>query len=519
MINSTFGSFMTARLGMNVSQMALSITGQNIANISTDGYTRQRLDQVSLNVGGGSYRYASVPTINIGNGVYATGVSQIRDPFLDRRFRTEMGQVGEYDIWTSGLNELANILDETQLTEAGGGINNQLGDLVSKLNQLSENVGSKEFDNMVKSSAQVLTTIFNSYAKRLETIRQNQETDLRDVDIPAVNNILQSIKELNISIKNSQIHGDNALELQDRRNSLIDELSTYVNIEVSYKPVQISDATSVDELTINLVGEDGAKYVLVNDDDSRELTIAQDAGTGQWTIGLSAFRDDPATAVPNINDQLITGSLKSSLKLLNENGEFDDPTTSKGIGYYEKSLDLLAKQLAEAFNNVNNTAGYTDHDLFATNDGSAEVTAKNITIAEGWLNNEYGITTSQDPNAPEGANDNVVRMITMMDESMMYSTDGTTDGKIFEGSFQEFFTNIGTVLGLDIKSGTEILNNHVTLASNINDSRDSVSGVSLDEEGMNILQYQQAYNASARLMTALDEALDKLINETGIVGR
>ena len=103
MINSTFGGFMTARLGMNVSQQALNIVGQNISNVGTTGYTRQRLDQVSLNIGGSGNRYSSLYSVNIGNGALATGVSQIRDPFLDRRYRNEMAQVGQYDIRTSGL--------------------------------------------------------------------------------------------------------------------------------------------------------------------------------------------------------------------------------------------------------------------------------------------------------------------------------------------------------------------------------------------------------------------------------
>ena len=687
MINSTFGSFMTARLGMSASQKALSVVGQNIANISTPGYTRQRLDQVSLNVGGGSNKYSSKYLTNIGNGVFVTGVSQLRDPFLDKRFRTEMAQVGEYDIWSSGLGEIAEIIDETSMKEEGGGINNQLGDIITKLNNLSENVGSKEFDNMVKSSADVLVKLFNSYAKQLETIKQNQETDLTDVDIPAVNKILTSIQELNVTIKNSQIHGDDALELQDQRNSLIDELSTYVNIDVQYKPVQVSDSTVVDELTIRLVG-DSEKIDLVNDEQLRQFTVEKD-GNGKWNISLTelspentelqmaidsaqklldkeiaaagnaqtemnnaktawdnlnqqladinqsvsdaalavtnaqgnvttaqeaydkakedaaanpsdtgladavtqakenldAMKDDLKKAQKdqreaeseqrklqsqtdkaqetynkaknkydelssneaervdaaqknldskikektdaeaagvekvNINDEITTGSLKGSLDLLNNNGEFDDPATSKGIGYYQKSLDLLANQFATSFNKANNTAGYTDHDLFATNDNTTEITAKNIKIADGWANNKYGITASQDADAPVGANDNISHMITMMKESMTYSTGGANDVQIFEGSFQEYFVNMGTQLGLDINSSSEILNNHTSLASSINDNRDNVSGVSLDEEGMNMIQYSQAYNASARLMTVLDEALDTLINNMGVVGR
>ena len=526
MINSTFGSFVIARLGMSASQKALSVVGQNISNISTPGYTRQRVDQVSINVGGIGDKYAANPLTNIGNGVMVTGVSQLRDPFLDRRFRTEMAQVGEYDVWVSGLDELAKFLDETSMKEDGGGINNQLGDLLSKLNDLSNNVGSNEYDNMVKSSANVLVKLFNSYAKQIDTVRDNLETDLQDVDIEAVNNILKNIQELNVSIKNSQMHGDDALELQDQRNTLIDELSTYVNINVKYKEVQVTDATSVEELSIELVGN-GQKIDLVNDDEVRQFSA--DKNGDVWEIKLSELSSDGnfIYTTDNINDELTTGSLKSSLNLLNGKGEFAAAGENdvKGIAYYEQSLDLLANKIAEAFNKANTlkgTANENNNVLFETNDRSTKITAENIKIAEGWANNKYGITTSKEVNLDGtptvvGANDNIVDMIAMMKESMEYTTD---DGeKIFKGTFQEYFVNIGTVLGLDISSSTQILNNHTTLASDINQSRDNVSGVSLDEEGMNMIQFSQAYNASARFMTVLDEALDTLINNMGVVGR
>lgn len=537
MINSTFGSFVIARLGMSASQKALSVVGQNISNISTPGYTRQRVDQVSINVGGIGDKYAANPLTNIGNGVMVTGVSQLRDPFLDRRFRTEMGQVGEYDVWVSGLDELAKFLDETSMKEDGGGINNQLGDLLSKLNDLSNNVGSNEYDNMVKSSANVLVKLFNSYAKQIDTVRNNLETDLKDVDIEAVNNILKNIQELNVSIKNSQMHGDDALELQDQRNTLIDELSTYVNINVKYKEVQVTDATSVEELSIELVGN-GQKIDLVNDDEVRQFSADKKNNNGEeeWVISLSELDSDSDALkdiLKNINGELTTGSLKSSLNLLNGKGEFADTTKGendvKGIGYYEKSLDLLARKFAEAFNNantLNKTGAVANNVLFEAsgNYPNATITAENIKIAEGWANNKYGITTSKEvnPNGTPtvvGANDNIVDMIAMMKESMKYTTGGTPDQKIFEGTFQEYFVNIGTVLGLDISSSNQILNNHTTLASDINQSRDNVSGVSLDEEGMNMIQFSQAYNASARFMTVLDEALDTLINNMGVVGR
>ena len=105
MINSTFGGFMTARQGMAAAQHGLNLTGHNLTNSATEGYTRQRIDQVSLNFNG-TYRYASQYNVNVGNGVLVTGTSQLRDPFLDLRYRNEVAHVGEQGIKLEVLGDL-----------------------------------------------------------------------------------------------------------------------------------------------------------------------------------------------------------------------------------------------------------------------------------------------------------------------------------------------------------------------------------------------------------------------------
>lgn len=518
---------MTARLGMSVSQQALNVTGQNITNVGTNGYTRQRLDQVSLNVYGSS-KYSSKNLINIGNGVMATGTSQIRDQFLDRRFRNEMADVGKYNIHTNGLQEVAEILDETKLVNDKGGIHNQLGDFWSKLNQLSSHVGDKEYDTMVRVSADSLCKMFNSYAKKLENVKTNVETDFSTVDVPKVNEILQKIQDLNKSIKISQIHGDKALELQDQRNLLLDELSTYVKINVQYDTVPVTDSLSVEELKIYLpdvVGADGKEVTLLDDDECCQFIAKKPQNPGEkWELEVTplAEKGQWATAGDTITDQLTTGSFSASLDLMNN-------TDKSGIQYYQNMLDKLAVQFATEMNNANKPLNPdpndpdTDHFLF-TSDGkdATNITASNIQIAEGWTNNQYGITATQKDPVVEGASDNVLHMMALMKESLKYTekvpdgVGGFKDEVIFEGTFQEFFSNIGITLGMEVKSGGDSLKNHMTLVGDISDSRDNVSGVSLDEEGMNMMQFSKAYQASAKLMTVLDEMLNTVINGMGV---
>lgn len=521
MIRSTFAGFTTAHLAMRASQKALDVTGQNISNINTVGYTRQNVDLMSLKMNG-TDRYSSPYNSGVGHGVIVTGISQTRDPFLDLRFRTEIANVGEADVKVGNLKELETIFDE--ITKEG--LQSQMSDFSSMLQKLSTQVGNKEFDNMVKSSAEVITKLFNQYAKQVETVKSDQVYNLENVEIPKINDILKNIEELNVSIKNNHIHGNPALELQDQRNLLLDELSSYVKIDVKYHTVNVSDSLSVDKLHIDLIGKDGNKLALIDDNLCSNFDVSKDMNTGKMVISLT---DTLGNTHADMNEHIITGSLKSSLNMLNCSGEFDSPPNStRGTGYYSKMLDLLANKFSEILNEANNIDNGTNYNLFGTNDKTNKITAQNITIADGWASGNYGIFPSKDslktPPAPVGQNDNILHMISLLSSKHEYQIDnsnGVPGDKVtlFRGSFQECFTNMGSVLGLDIKSSSSILDNYVAVTKEIANARDSISAVSLDEEGINLLHFQKSYNAAARLMTTLDEALNTIINNMGIVGR
>ena len=538
-MRSSFAGFTTAQLAMRASQKALDVTGQNIANINTKGYTRQRLDLISFSTGRGVSKYESSLNVKVGSGVLTTGLSQIRDPFLDIRYRNEVANVGTQDQKLAVLKDLEIVFDEV----TKNGIQNQISDISSMLQKLSSEVGNSEFDSMVKASSDVLTKMFNQYAKQLENIRTEHETNL-DIDIDTINDLLSNIHKLNETIKINHIHGNSALELQDQRNLLIDELSGYMKIDVEYELQQITDQVSVEVPKISLVGETG-KIPLIDGNFKTEIS-KETAADGKTNIKMT-MPDIITAPVPPATDPVVTpqapqeiteditaGTVKGILDMLNRTGEFDAGTeTVRGIGYYQKSLDLLASKFAEAFNKANrepvfNADGtpqldgsgnpvFTEKNLFASSDGTATITAKNIAISQDWNNGNIGITASVKFDSPLGSNDNILSMISMLSEKMQYDTP---DGKnLFKGSFQEMFTNTGSILALDVKSTTALLENYVTISEEVANLRDNVSAVSLDEEGMNILHYQKSYNAAARLMTALDEALNTVINSMGIVGR
>lgn len=751
----TFGTFTQARLGIYAAQYGFSVTGNNISNINTVGYTRQRLEQVSLRTGGAD-RYASKLDVRVGNGALLTGVSQIRDPYLDIRYRTESASVGYTNTMLGGLNDLASVLDEVGDGEDENGVMTaQFNDLMEQLIKMSANAGQEEFDKLVRTSSEELCTLFNKYANSLETLQKNTDAAFKK-DIDTVNDLLVNIRNLNTNIRKSEIHGDAALELRDERNNLIDELSQYVKINARYEMENLGAGQYVEKLIIELddanpdasvhtdetilvdgvyarqfklpettkainpaygfVAKDpdnitpeeqakldaaGYKYIVggfnpdydpddltslpyldadgnptadvtkaftneKRDDDGKliepeasqventnyNLTLSGLQDSKNRFMQLKALDKDGNVIIENgaikyiddppvvLDDNDLYGALQAKRELLTEAGEFsttgvingvdESASTKRGIPYYQYSLDLLARQFANQFNELNNgyainedgsyvkqkldangdpelnekgniiyepivkpvtyytdaagnisltsspgavehtaylSADMTEDDLKAINlkrtadgedsitdvdeflankdngavkmggplfsnngdsDDTNEITAKNISVSVGWSSGAWHIvTTYQKLFDEEGnnttQNDNQDRMITMIDKNnktTVYNPqDLVEDAKsdhLFQGSYQEMLNNMCTELGKDQRKTEIMLNTYYTTAMDLDVSRDGVSGVDLNDEAMNLMTYQKAYAAACRLMTTIDEALDRLINNTAM---
>ena len=669
----TFGMFTTVRLGIYTSQHGLNLTGNNIANINTEGYSRQVLDVRSMSASGVD-RYSN-SGVRIGTGAYAYGLSQLRDPYLDIRYRTESASVGFMDTKLSNLNDLAAILDEVgDGDDQNGIISAQLSKFSAALQNLSEYTGQGEFDTQARSSATALVQLFNSFASKLQEVEDNA-VDLFNNDLETVNNILNSIRDLNTHIRKCDIHGSPALEMRDERNRLIDELSQYIKIDVEFSNEHIGPAVDVEQLSIKIAGTYPGQYLvdgiyssqLVHkevtppavDNYDLYMTPLTDVKGNVQTNYLSVAMEDvvPGMVVEAVGgetynlDELIAtmtgdrlswnstptdegyqtqyllrrvagntpgdpdryvitatqvrlstqielqdnslyGALQASREFLTESGEFStldyiatvDPNaaTKRGVRYYKHALDLLAKKFADTMNAANTAYRYTyDHNeqkyFYVDNDGnpitgpdgelmekkaedaltdeerehlntygsrpenygnlfstrgdsdSAEgITAANISISAGWASgdvkivNSYAVISGTNI-TPSTDNTNILHMLQLMDEDIDYLpthlVDGTRDEAFFTGSFSEMLGNISAVLGNDQRSTQIMLDNYYASAVDLDTSRDAISSVDLNDEAANMIQYQKSYSAACRLMTAMDETLDKLINGTGIAGR
>jgi flagellar hook-associated protein 1 FlgK len=396
MTRSTFAGFTTARLAMTASQRSLDVTGQNIANINTTGYTRQQVDLVSLNLRSGDL-YSSNPSSKIGYGVEVTNVSQIRDPFLDVQYRNQIAKVGTADAHQATLDQLADIFDETDKDA----LKKALSDLSSSLDKLSSNANSTEFDSIVRSRSQVLMNYIHQKAADLKSAREETTSSLEKTSIPKVNSLLSDIGELNDAIWKSQMLGNPALEMLDERNNKLDELAGYLPISVSYKEVVISSDAKYSYPEVKFTGSDGTTYNLTageHGENFASLSMERNKdskGKEDGTVSISLI---PATNYPSysdvsvlktdITDNLREGTLKGTIDMLNKSGELDDPASDyRGIGYYEKSFDAFVQTFANTFNQLNqNTVPYTGITSAPTEGSPTEL------ISDGTQQAKYSIS-------------------------------------------------------------------------------------------------------------------------------
>ena len=286
----TFDAFTTARLGIYAAQLGLQVTGNNVSNINTEGYTRQRLDQVSFKAGAYD-RYRSQMDNHVGSGALVMNINQIRDPYLDVRFRNTRADVGYTDRMLAGLQEVADILDEIgkgenpEDNEKGDGLlHAQIQDLAEKL-RAYEAEPTKTNNDLVRTSAQILCGLFKDYSDKLERLYQDTLKDFDD-QVTEINECLTNIRDLNREIRDCEIYGDNALELRDERNRQIDTLSQYLHIKVIYTEESIGSGQTVEKLSIYL------------DDDNPDKTIHTDESMLiDGVFGAQLYR----TPVPNPN--------------------------------------------------------------------------------------------------------------------------------------------------------------------------------------------------------------------------
>jgi flagellar hook-associated protein 1 len=510
----TFLAFQTASRALAASKAHIDITGNNIANVNTEGFTRQRVDLSSISSSSYTQRYA-VPGATMGYGVEVSGVTQTRDPFLDSRFRTQNAEAAQYDTILKGLSDLEGIFDEIE----NAGLQSEMSNFINQLQILSQSPTSADFALVARTAAQKVTQILNIYSNQTEQVREQQIFDLKNVVIDNdFNTTVKGIASLNQQIREEVTHGNVPNELYDKRNVLIDKLSALAPIRVTTQPEKISEGLTIENLNISLVDPtSGAAIGLVQNGLFNTLTTTEKDGELRIQINQS-FGDAPK----DITAYITSGTIKGHLDLINGRGAYATgaQNTFRGTLYYKSAMDTFAGNFAELMNGLNKLDPANPKPLFGTNDGSANITAGNIRISENWMADATYITSTT-ATPPSGGADNILRMIAALNGKMDFRMDPADPGSavLFTGTTGEYLSGLSGELALDVELNTNFSDTANNVLYTLSTSRDAISGVSLDEEGINLMAYQKSYNAAARYFTVLDEAVDKIINGMGIVGR
>ncbi|MGI5962408.1 MAG: flagellar hook-associated protein FlgK [Lawsonibacter sp.] len=536
-MSSTFGTFNTARLGIYAAQKGLDVTGNNITNINTPGYTRQRLEQTSL-VTTATDKYFSQYKTRVGQGVLTTGVSQLRDPGLDLLYRETQTDLSSADAKLKGVQDLASILDEVGKGDGeqdDGVILSQLNDLRDLISQAVTN-GIDGYDGLIQASASALCTHFNQYAKLLESLKGTYETYLEQ-DVSQVNALLTNIQRLNVSIRDADIRGDDALELRDERNRCLDELSQYMKIDVKYTTEDVGAGLVVEKLTVSLSNEPPHNHTLVDGEYAAQVGV--DLNDPDYGVNLYALRDldgkkknDQDWDPMQLQDNDLYGSLQSLREMLTEKGEYatqgdvdkdSDALIKRGIPYYQNALDNLAREFAEQMNELNKGPDGTTVEgagvLFSqgsNNNDTDHITAANISVSKAWGEHTVSMVATWNPDASSGDTSNLAAFLDVFSKKHAFNPGDIVAGALgeeapYEGTFEDMLLRIESTLAEDQMATESVLNNYAITYDEVYTDRDSVSGVDLNDEATNLMVYQKAYSAACRLMTVLEEALDALM--------
>ncbi len=518
-MRSSFIGYEISKRTIQIAQKNLDITNNNLSNIATEGYTRQRVDLNSMYVPvTGKYSSKLAKLSLSGQGVNAFGVSQIRDKYVDKRYREFTAYVSEYDVKRSVLKETEKILSDISNT----GLVANLTDLKSAFAKYAaDSPYNKELASIVRNEAFSITQTLHSYSSELDNLRRENVIALQD-SVSEVNELIDKIVmyngvitgEYNITAADKIYYGETVIgsygpnELLDKRNQLIDELSYYGNIRVFDND---DGSVRIEMAGTNIVDGTDYEHVVMKDYDKYGAAI------------LNFSNGEPV--------DVTTGDFKARMDLLNGNGTYASgfQNTDYGIPYYQSTLDAFAQAFADLMNEINGCVFNdtsramfgTDEDVYDENGVCIEramITASNIKISKEWMDDATMIGKNYDEETGEWTlsldGNNVNKLYLGLDNEIKVGR-----AVEFRGSIYDYCLFVDDRVAESISYYDEQYMLNYDNCEAILDTRQSICGVSETEEGINMMTYQKWFNANSRMLNTIDECVDRLVNQTGLVGR
>jgi flagellar hook-associated protein 1 FlgK len=438
-----------AAQALNADTGALQITDNNISNANTPGYTRELpvFEEVAPTQDAGQ---------DTGNGVVLQGYQSVRDELLQSRIEQETQAQSSANAQLTTLQQI-----QTTFTSSSQDIGTEISALFSSVSALSTNPTSSSLRQAVLSAGQNLATAFNTASSALTSAQSGLNTQITQ-DVSQVNKLSQQIAALNPQIAGLQASGQNTGTLQDQQDQLVLDLSALTNVSLTQTSEGITVATA-----------NGTPLVV----GTQSYTLQTATGAG----GNLQVLDQNGN---NITSSISGGDLGGTLQ-----------TQDQTIPGLLTSLDTLANELGSAFNSVqaegydqNGTAGTNFFNVPSTVAGSAAA----ISVA---LTNPANIAASSD--GTSGSDGNLANFAAIQSNAL-------SSGQTPEDAYASLVYQVGSL--------TDNAQAEQTAATSslqqLNDQLSSVSGVSIDEETTNLITYQNAYEAAARVITTIQSLFE-----------
>lgn len=591
-MSGLFGTLNIGKSGIFASQSAIDVTSHNITNANTEGYSRQRAElQTTRPFCTPSMNNAAAPG-QVGTGVQVSQIQRIRDTFLDYQIRVEIGTQGCYAGRDKFLTEIESVFNEPSDT----GLSTLMGKFFDAWHDLSKAPENSSARTIVAEQSQALANELNHIYSQLSKVKNNAQ-DLIKQTVFDVNSILGQIDQLNKEIIQISVAGNNPNDLMDRRDLLLDQLSSKFGITVekdnfggisvntkedgeSNAPNQKDKKDKVFNLVQIIDPEKVARFAYISDIQA----VKDESGNPTGKYNLTYYKNGDKTTADNmvvIKDIELTDEQVKQIdecrviwtdkdgNLLKKDGEavkpdsdgslsakFEDialftPKSGEFKGYMsvqqdvDKNIDQmnnLAKAIAFAVNAVHSQSGNSDEDdlpFFVNKNGKEnEIDASNIAVNSKIMEDKMLIKAGTDDVPPGGESNgrrasaiaalrDVLMNIQKIKKGMTRSEFiNNISGGLVENEYgiktmksdtdgmkiDNYFKDVVDTLGVQEQEARRMVKNQKDLLSTFSQKRASVSGVSLDEEMTNLIQFQHAYVASSKIIATVDELLEVIIN-------
>lgn len=455
----SFHGINMASSALRAFQRAMETSGNNLANVNTRGYSRQRTNFEAME----PMKFWSGAQMSLGTGVQIESITRARDMFLEVRYQGANGDLSRFNQYANGLTQVESIYREP----GEAGISSAMNKMFDAFSGLASNPNDATARTKVRDSASLFASRVRSTYSELNTLRQQTASDVQTT-ISQINLLGNQIATLNEQIRAGAVGGGAPNTLLDQRDTLVRDLSQLTNVTTS----QQSDGT------INVFA---SNFPIVTGDHARAFPTSFDAATQTVTDGQNTF---PVRG----------GALLGQLQTINR------------IDKSKTELDTLANTMRTQFNALyqtgTNSAGLTGQNFFN------DVTPP--TPQSGAIDFDLAAGIAADPNAiasgtTGAAGDGGLALAMSQLRDVKLAALGTK-------TFQQFHSDNVTAIATEIDQADANAETFSSILNQIEAQTEAVSGVNMDEEMSDLMRYQRSYQAAARVLTIMDQVTEDIIN-------